>query len=212
MFRMGWNYWVLNSFSGSEPPGEWVKILGHLSSLIPDKYIRKIEVAAFSIRGERTARWLVDSSHPEYSDKEDSLGAAKKLTWLMLESKGGPSLTKELHKLLTCSKNNQCKLLEGHEGECKEKFEISTSKCPLCQETLRFKDFKKDARSELFAIQMGHLSPLSKCQGGHNSDNVFWMHRRCNYIQDEQNIEKTVEDLCEIVRKHGYEVSSTSEE
>ncbi len=53
---MPWHYWVLRKFATAEPPKEWEKMLEYLKSSLPAKYIDKIEVASFSIRGERIAR------------------------------------------------------------------------------------------------------------------------------------------------------------
>lgn len=65
-------------------------------------YIDKIELAAFAIRGKRTARWLIPTDHPEYATLENSLGAAKKLTWLLLKSEEAPGITAELYNRLRC--------------------------------------------------------------------------------------------------------------
>ena len=77
---------VLNKFATVEPPEEWQITVKKLSQMIGETYIDKIEVAAFAIRGKRTARWKVPTSHPEYATLENSLGAAKKLTWLLLNT------------------------------------------------------------------------------------------------------------------------------
>lgn len=185
-----WNYWVLNSFSGKKPPIEWVNILKEIKE-IKTKYINKIEVAGFSIRGERIARWQLTKEHPEYSTLENALGAAKKLTWLLLKSMNAPTMSDELKFLLNSKKD----FLE--EFTC----------CPLCKNKIKYEDFELDGRKDLNSIQMGHLIPLSKIKEGHNKENVMWMHRRCNYIQDEQTLDETIIFLKQILNSHGFVVS-----
>lgn len=202
---MAWNYWVLGIAAGAEPPDEWQNILTGLSEIISDKYINKIEAAAFVIRGVRTARWLLSPDEAEFSTLQDALGAAKKLTWLLLKSEGVPQIPGALLAMLKCTKSSNCALLEGHEGECTHTGSPDQfSKCPVCLETIKLNDFELDGRTDPLSIQMGHLVPLSRETGGHNAKNVTWAHRRCNYIQDEQTVEETIEQLCRIVEKHGY--------
>lgn len=206
---MGWNYWVVRIAAGDNPPQEWVEILKHLSKLLPDDYINKIEVAAFTIRGQRTARWRIDPSDSEYSTRENALGAAKKLAWLLLKSEGTPEIPEDLYKLLICTKTGQCKLLEGHEGNCGDISHIDEpTHCLVCRETIKFEDFKRAGRTDPISIQMGHIIPLSRGKGGHNASNVIWTHRRCNYIQGEQTIKETIETIREIVKRHGYEIKT----
>ena len=57
---------------------------------------------------------------------------------------------------------------------------------------------------------MGHLIPLSREREGHNVKNVVWVHRRCNYIQDEQTVGETIDTLREILQRHGYKIASKS--
>lgn len=208
---MSWHYYVMKIAAGTEAPVEWNEILQKLSSIIKGDLIDKIEVAAFAIRGERKARWLVDKNHSEFATIESSIGTAKKLTWLLLNCEGGHGVTDDLYKLLKCSKTNDCILLEGHEGNCKnDKYVSEPTTCPLCKEGIKLNDFDLDARTELLAIQMGHLVPLSKKTEGHNAQNVVWIHRSCNYIQDERTIKETVETLRRILEKHGYKFSLES--
>lgn len=188
---MPWHYWVLRKFAAAEPPKEWEKILKLLKDILPVNYIDKIEVAAFSIRGKRIARWQLERSHPEYSTKLNTVEAAKKLTWLLLKSKNAPTIS---HKL--------CTLLNKD-----KRFTEEITCCPVCRETICLDDFKRSGRVDPMSIQMGHLIPLSRGKDGHNAHNVVWVHRRCNYIQDEQTIEETIETLCQILKRHGYEAS-----
>jgi len=191
---MPWHYWVLRKFATAEPPKEWGKILEYLRNLLPAKYIDKIEVASFSIRGKRIARWQLKKDHAEYSTKRNALEAAKKLTWLLLKSKNAPEFSKQLVSLL--NKNNE--------------FTDETTYCPICKEIITYEDFKRLGRTDPISIQIGHLIPLSKEKGGHNSKNVVWVHRRCNYIQDEQTVSETIDTLRQILERHGYKISSKS--
>jgi len=169
----------------------------------------KIEVAAFTIRGKRVARWLIPSSHPEFSTIKNSIAAAKKLTWLLLGCQGSPGLTKDLRSLLKCSKNVKCVLLEGHGGECSKSYKApQVTRCPICLDVIKLDDFKRNGRTDPLSIQMGHLTPLSRMKQGHTAGNVVWVHRRCNYIQDKQTVDETIDNLCGIVKNHGYVVSS----
>lgn len=205
---MTWNSWVLGIAAGAEPPQEWENILVDLNRVLSDKYIDKIEFAAFAIRGKRTARWLLSPDDAEFSTLADALGAAKKLTWLLLKSEGAPTIPSSLLGRLRCTKSANCILLEGHEGKCTDsRSHDGPTKCRICLETIRFDDFERDGRTDPVSIQMGHLVPLSRATGGHTANNVVWVHRRCNYIQDEQTVEETIKQLCEIVKKHGYIVS-----
>lgn len=185
---MGWNSWVINLSAGANPPREWVKIVKELKKILSNKYIDKIELAAFVIRGTRKARWMLSSKHPEYSSKKDALGAAKKLTLLMIKSKG-------------CSKINSFlkrKLIK--------KKKVDITQCPLCKKNILLSDFDKDGRKDTDSIQMGHYIPLSKKNKAHNYDNVFWSHRRCNYIQGEQTIKETIKFLIQILKGHNYKI------
>lgn len=210
---MPWNYWVIGISSQAEPPDEWVGILGQLSGYIEDKYINKVEVAAFTIRGVRTARWLIANTESEYSNLQNALGSAKKLTWLLLLSQEGPGLDHELKKSLKCTKTAMCVLLEGHGGNCSSSWQDpGVTRCPLCLEPIKLSDFNLDGRKDALSIQMGHSIPLSRINQGHKADNVYWQHRRCNYIQDEQTLASTVENLVTIVERHGFVVSRPGSE
>lgn len=191
---MPWHYWVLRKFATAEPPKEWEKILRELKGILPAKYIDKIEVASFSIRGKRIARWQLKKDHAEYSTKQNALEAAKKLTWLLLKSGNAPSVSDQLISLLNKYKE----------------FTEEITYCPICKEVINFEDFKRSGRIDPISIQMGHLTPLSRGEEGHNSKNVVWVHRRCNYIQDEQTVSETIDTLRQILERHGYKISSKS--
>ncbi len=204
-----WHFWVVNRNAGVEPPEEWETIIGYLSPIINGAYIDKIEVAAFTIRGKRTARWRVAVDHSEFATLENSLGAAKKLTWLLLRSEGSPEMPSGLYDSLKCTKSTECRLLEGHSNGCETRVQgYENLRCPVCLETVNLADYERDGRTDPLSMQMGHLVPLSRTRHGHNAANVVWVHRRCNYIQDEQTVEDTIRTLCDIVRRHGYEVST----
>ncbi|MEW6686895.1 MAG: hypothetical protein AB1393_11935 [Candidatus Edwardsbacteria bacterium] len=191
---MPWHYWVLRKFATAELPKEWVRILEELKSILTTKYIDKIEVAAFSIRGKRIARWQLKKDHAEYSTKQNTLGAAKKLTWLLLKSRNAPSISEQLIPLLNKDRE----------------FAEEITYCPICQEAINFEDFMRSGRMDPVSIQMGHLIPLSRAREGHNVQNVIWVHRRCNYIQDEQTVSETIDTLRQILERHGYKISSKS--
>ena len=191
---MRWHYWVLRKFATAGPPQEWEKILEQLKSILPAKYVDKIEVASFSIRGKRIARWQLEENHAEYSTKQNALGAAKRLTWLLLKSKNAPSISNVLNSLLNKDR----------------KFSEEITYCPICKEIINYEDFRRSGRTDPASIQMGHLIPLSREKEGHNIQNVVWVHRRCNYIQDEQTVAETIDTLCAILERHGYKIISKS--
>jgi len=188
---MPWHYWVLRKFATAEPPKEWEKILEELEGILPAKYIDKIEVASFSIRGKRIARWQFKEDHPEYSTKPNALRTAEKLNWLLLKSRNAPSISKLLISLLNKDR----------------KFTEEITSCPICKEIINYDDFKRSGRIDPISIQMGYLIPLSRGKKGHNNKNVIWVHRRCNYIQDEQTVSETIQTLRQILERHGYKVS-----
>jgi hypothetical protein len=188
---MPWHYWVLRKFATAEPPEEWEKILKELRGFLPSKYIDKIEVASFSIRGKRIARWQLEKDHAEYSTRQNALGAAKKLIWLLLKSEKAPPPAESLTSLLNKGRN----------------FQDEVNRCPVCRGTINYGDFKLSGRIEPTSIQMGHLVPLSRGKEGHNSKNVVWVHRRCNYIQDEQTMAETIDTLRQILERHGYKIT-----
>lgn len=191
---MPWHYWVLRKFATADPPKEWDRILKQLRSILPPKYIDKIEVASFSIRGKRIARWQLKKDHSEYSTKQNALGAAQKLTWLLLKSRNAPSISEQLISLLNKDR----------------RFTEEIASCPICKEIINYDDFKRSGRIDPVSIQIGHLIPLSRGKEGHNSKNVIWVHRRCNYIQDEQTVSETIQTLRRLLEGHGYKISSES--
>lgn len=203
---MTWESWVIRLAAEVEPPREWDDILEELRKILESKYIEKVELAAFVIRGSRLARWKI-AKGPEYASMEDSLGAAKKLTALLLLSKGAPQINPHLRMLLRCSKRTDCNSYEGHSAECNPNLTIGAATCGLCKEIINIDDFQKDGRKDPTSIQMGHFIPLSRGEELHNSSNVNWQHRRCNYIQGEQTVEEAMTWLQKILVAHNFDVS-----
>jgi len=208
---MPWHFFAMKIAAEADPPKQWETILELLTQYVKGNLIDKIEVASFAIRGKRKARWLVDEKHSEFASVENSIGAAKKLTGLLLNCENGPGITNDLYKLLKCSRTASCVLLEGHAGDCENKTKPQEkTTCPMCKEVIKLSDFDLDATTDLLAIQMGHLVPLSRKINGHHAQNVVWVHRRCNYIQDEQTVTETIETLRQILERHGYKITCKS--
>jgi len=113
---------------------------------------------------------------------------------LLLKSKNAPPIPEQLVSLL--NKNNE--------------FTDEVTYCPICKEIITYEDFKRSGRTDPISIQMGHLIPLSRERKGHNVKNVVWVHRRCNYIQDEQTVAEAIETLRKILQRHGYKIASKS--
>lgn len=188
---MPWNFWVIwKANNGVEPPADWTKLIkeNKRHALVEAKIFNKIEVAAFTIRGERTLRWRINKSHSEYSTKKDCLDVAKKLYAYYLRLKDFdkqiPPKIKKLVSLKSYPDNTQC---------------------PLCLEEIEKGMFFLDARKQSSAIQMGHKNPLSKrIQKNHlhTKENVIWQHRRCNYMQGEDTIENALNYMLEILKRH----------
>lgn len=198
---MPWHYYVMNIAAKANPPKEWENIWKCLKekNIIPDDYINKIEVCAFGIPGKRTARWKIkpnDKNYKYYSTKQNALDVARKLTWLILKSENAPAMPPNLRILLNKS----------------GKFPDEPSVCPLCRRKLDFSEFKLFGRKDPNSIQMGHLTPLSRLRigRGHEAQNIIWIHRRCNDIQDEQTVFETIQILRQILERHGYKISSKS--
>lgn len=193
---MSWHFRVMNIAAKAKPPKEWEEILKFLKGILPSEYINKIEVAAFAIPKKRTARWKVKRGTPEYkyfSRRPDALEVARKLTWLLLKTKNSPSIPRKLKILL--NKRN--------------KFINKITYCPICRRLLNFQNFKLFGRKDPSSIQIGHLIPLSRLSigKGHNAQNVVWVHRRCNDLQDEETVDETIETFHQILKRHGYKIS-----
>lgn len=198
---MPWHYWVLRNFAKAVPPKEWEEIQDHLSGVLPGRLVDKIEAAAFAVRGRRLARWKVSGSHKEFSTRKESLKVAKKLTWLVLQAYGAPTFPISLAQALNCGRTIGCQKPEGHQGECGSLPGFVT-RCPLCLEILGISDFSRNARKDPAAIQMGHYVPLLLGGKLHRVGNVVWSHRRCNYLQGEQDLDAAINTLVTIAAKH----------
>lgn len=206
---MTWIDWRVKSFAGDkESPKEWEEITNKLKTIFPKKYLEKIELTAFVVRGYRKARWLLKKDDKEYCSKEEALETAKKLTWLMLLSEGNNPIPEEIRNLLLC-KNKDCALFIGHNGLCGQGINEVTN-CPLCKQIISLNDFNKDGRKDPLAIQLGHFIPLSRQINGHNARNVVWIHRKCNEIQSEQTMDELIKSLMNIVKSHGYNILSNN--
>ena len=207
---MSWLFWQNNRKAGTNPTKGQVKLSQKLlDSDIPWKYVCKIEFIAFLIKGDRTARWIIDSKDPEYCTRHEANAVSKKLIWLMLLSRKKPKIESELRKLLVCKETNGCKLLEGHQGSCRingTEFAEST-KCQLCGRKITYEDFERDARKDPQGISAAHRTPLSRITRGHNARNIAWAHRVCNQIQGEQTLDETLERMRDILESHGFNVT-----
>lgn len=181
----GWNYFVLKNHAGDSAPKEWIILLPKLKTIISNKIINKVESAAFSAKGERKARWKLPEDNPEFCSKVESFKVAKKLIFLVLNCENGPGIIKEIRKEFP-----------------KDEFVVSTTKCPLCKSTIELSDFERDGRKDPYSIQLGHDIPLSRRLGSHNHKNIFWIHRRCNYVKGEQTLSESLLNLVEIIKNH----------
>lgn len=188
---MRWKYWVLNNFAGTNSvPKEWYDILEIVdkNKLVDNKVLNKIEVAAFSTRGNRQLRWTIDESDPQYATEKTSLDIAKKLLANYLQL---------VDLNITIPENLKILLSDYLTNE--------TTKCSLCKEEITSKMFLLDGRKDQDAINMGHIEPLNtrdQTKSNHYPENVCWQHRRCNYMQGERNIETALNYMYEILKRH----------
>lgn len=187
---MRWSFHAINIANPSiTVPEDWQIILLLVTGLIEKKIIDKIEVAAFTIRGLRTLRWLIPIEHPEYSTEVDCLEVSKKLLASYLEIKDvGIEISETLRSNLS------------------DYLHDTHTKCPLCLEELEKYLFFLDGRKEPDAIAMGHIEPLNQRnehQHNHFAGNTTWQHRRCNYMQGERNINTALNYMLEILQRHG---------
>ena len=209
MVWSGWNYWVDRKAAKANAPSEWVNLIANLKLIFQNlpktesnKRINKIETAALCIKTHRFARWTMPSLDPEYSTEDEAVRVAKKLTWLMLKSGGAPQINAQLLNSLRCDKSPTCTLFCGHKVSCNPSGNTTSTKCPLCRKEILFQDFLRNANKDPLGVQMGHLTPLSRQGNSHHAENVAWFHRRCNYINGENTLEETIEDLKRIVMEH----------
>jgi len=76
--------------------------------------------------------------------------------------------------------------------------------CPICKEQILISQFQKGKGFDDYSIQIGHINPPSNPdESAHYSGNVRWIHRKCNMIQGDMEISKTIDYLEEILKKHG---------
>ena len=185
MVYTGWNNHVLKRYAGDNAPQNWINFLGKIRGDIQKKTIDKVELTAFVAKQHRTGRWLLRRTDPEYCTKFEAFKIAKKLIFLILLSKNGVGVGNDL------------------EDDFPEKqYPRQITECPLCKIEIELSDFDKNANIDLTAIQMGHKIPLSRVSNSHNANNVFWIHRKCNYIKGEQTLQEALDSLIEIIRNH----------
>ena len=182
---MAWLHWQIRYNNRDQPsPKKWDTFANKLLSVIPKRNVEKIELASFTAKGNRKLRWLLPDTDPEYCNKDDAIQVAKKLAFLMLNT-NGCSIPTNLDKDFP-----------------KSKFKREITKCPLCKKEINLSDFNKNGNKDLESIQIDHEMPLSQQLGSHNKNNVFWIHRRCNYIKGEQTTKQSLLSLVELIRNH----------
>jgi hypothetical protein len=173
---MTWLFWQLNTKAGTNPPAQWLTLMAQLRGVLPRKDVEKIELVAFSIKGKRTARRLLNTTNPEYCTETEALKVAKKLAWLTLLSRDPPQIEPQLRPLLSCDKTQGCKLLIGHTGNCittGNPFSTAT-RCALCGKQISIGNFNLNGRRDPNSITVNHRTPLSRTahgQHGHNAEN-----------------------------------------
>lgn len=205
---MTWFFWQNKYKAGTPPPTEWITLGNALINLgIKRKYVEKVELAAFLIRGERKARWSLDSSNSEYCTEQEALNIAKKLSALVLLSRSSARIEKSILPLVKCTNNSYCNLYEGHEGPCTRSGTRKPTRCTLCGHRITLSDFDKDGKRDQNSITMSHRSPLSRTPGGHNAKAVEWAHRSCNSSLSSMSLDEAIEKSKEILEYHGYRVS-----
>jgi len=208
---MVWNNWIVKRHCGTTPQ-DWDNILIELKGLhLENKLIDKIEYASFTAKGTRTARWTLATTDPEYCIDADALRVAKKLTSLMLLSNRAPTMTATLKTLLLCDQTAKCVAYMGHEGACITQptsgLYSHPTMCWICGRTLNIEDFRRDARKEADALQLGHRTPLSRGYRQHTAKNVGWVHRSCNTIQGERTLDEVYRDMVTILQFNGYTIT-----
>jgi len=206
---MPWLFWQVNSKAGCKPPIEWLRLAVKLLPVLPRRYVEKIELVAFVIKGERKARWLLDTNDPEYCTKTEALAVAKKLAWLTLLSRDPPIIEPQLRPILSCNETHGCNLLIGHNGNCRttgNPFSEAT-RCQLCGRKIALDDFARNGRQDPNSITVGHRTPLSRTTRGHYARNIAWAHRACNQLQSEQTIDEALQRMRDILELNGYTIT-----
>lgn len=182
---MAWLHWQIATNNPNQPsPIEWDDFAGKLLLVLPKRNVQKIELASFPAKGHRRLRWLLPNVDPEYCSQDEAVKVAKKLAFLMLNSQGS-SIPQNLEEDF---------LVLG--------FRKEVTKCPLCKKEINITDFDRNGNTDLESLQIDHEIPLSQQLGSHNADNVFWIHRRCNYIKGEQTTKDALMSLVELIRNH----------
>jgi len=181
---MVWNNHLTKRLAGDTPPIEWERLIIRINPLLNKKIIDKVELTAFVAKGHRTGRWLLNRNDPEYCTKIEAFNTAKKLIFLILNSKNGVGV-------------NQIQ-----DDFPEEYFKKEITKCPICKKEITLTDFDKNAKKDPLSIQIGHDIPLSRTLNQHNSKNVFWIHRKCNFLKGERTVNETMLDFLDIIKTH----------
>jgi 5-methylcytosine-specific restriction endonuclease McrA len=182
---MVWIHWQIRfNNKNQQSPQKWDNFASKLLSVLPKRNVEKIELVSFTAKGNRKLRWLLQNTNPEYCTKNEAIKIAKRLAFLMLNSNGS-SIPTNLEKDFP-----------------KSRFKREITKCPLCKKIIDLTDFDRNGQKDLESIQIDHEIPLSQQLGSHNSKNVFWIHRRCNYIKGEQTTKQSLLSLVELIKNH----------
>ncbi len=182
---MAWLHYQIRQNNLNQPsPEEWDSFSQILLQSLPRRNVEKIELVSFTAKGTRTLRWLFPDTDPEYCTQEEALKIAKKMAFFMFNSQG----------------SNIPPTLEETYPE--ENFPREIIKCPICKEIIEISDFDRDGRTDPKSIHIGHEIPLSRALNSHNEKNVFWIHRRCNYIKGEQTLKESLVNLIDIIKNH----------
>lgn len=182
---MGWNNHITTRYARANPPTDWERLLVKIKPLLDKKIIDKVELVSFVAKGHRKARWLLNQIDPEYCTKIEAFKVAKKLISLIFLSKNGVGINSNIETDFP-----------------KVDFKRDIAKCPICKKEIELTDFNRNAKRDPISIQIGHDIPLSKALNQHNHRNIFWIHRKCNFLKGERTINETMLDFLEIIKTH----------
>ncbi|URM53028.1 hypothetical protein [Mycoplasma sp. SG1] len=158
--------------------------------------IKKIEKNSFCKGGDRRVRWKLDKIHSEYGEYEQCNKIALLLLKLFLLSFKETNIwNKHKEKINEVIKIIYQKLENDNY--------VSDPICPLCLERYSYWDFIRNARSDPLSLVLGHDKPRkNRTDNNHKVDNVFWIHRKCNFIQGDNTITNTLFEIKNILKKH----------
>lgn len=182
--------WLFRQIRSDNPTQQsfvpWDTFASQLLQVLTRRNVEKIELVSFSKKGNpRTLRWLLPTTDVEYCTQNEALNISKKLAFLMLNSSNAPMMTQVFSSTFP-------PII----------YPRQTTRCPVCKKEIDISDFDRDGRVDPESIQVGHEIPLSRAQNSHNSNNIFWIHRRCNYIKGEQTIKESLLNLIDIIKNH----------